>query len=619
MSKLAPSAIAAAPLREARYWVPQLEIRQAEDGTVYLRQTEPLDDYPVRFAERLVHWAETTPDRLYLADRGADGEWRKLTYGQALENARRLGTALLDHGLSAEHPLLILSGNDLEHAQLALACYYAGIPYAPLSPAYSLVSKDYGKLRDIMTLLEPGLVFAADGTQFGKAIDAVVPAGTPVVVSRNPARDNTVLFDEMVQTEATDAVDTAFAAIGPDTIAKFLFTSGSTGSPKAVINTNRMLASNQAMVLDCYRFMADEPPVILDWSPWNHTAGGNKVFNLVLNNGGTLYIDDGNPTPAGVAKTLRNLKDVAPTWYFNVPRGYEELVPAFDADPELRDHFFSRVKMLMYAGAGLAQHTYDALQRHAVEAVGSRVLVAAGLGATETAPFALMCTWDAGVASNVGIPGRGIELKLVPMDGKLEARLKGPSITPGYWKEPELTAGAFDDEGFYNLGDALKFVDPEDPAKGFTFDGRTAENFKLRTGTWVGVGALRAEMINRFDGLVRDAVLTGLNEDFIGALVLPNWAACRALIGASDAMSDAEVAANEKLRAVFKEKLVEFGKHSTGSSTRVRRMLILDVPPSIDLGEVTDKGSINQRAVLRHRPEKVAEIYAGSPAVIDDR
>lgn len=619
MTKLDVSAVAAAPLRAARYWVPQVEMRRAEDGTIYVHQTEPLGDYPSRFAERLVHWATIDPDRLYLADRGADGEWRKLTYGQALENARRLGTALLEHGLSAEHPLLILSGNDLEHAQLALACYYAGIPYAPLSPAYALVSQDYGKLRDIVELLQPGLVFAADGTQFSRAIDAVIPAETPVLVTRNPVRENTILFADLVQTEATDAVDQAFDAIGPETIAKFLFTSGSTGSPKAVINTNQMIASNQAIILDCYRFMEDEPPVVLDWAPWNHTAGGNKVFNMVLYNGGTLYIDDGNPTPAGVVKSVRNLKDVAPTWYFNVPRGYEELVPAFEADADLRDHFFSQVKMLMYAGAGLAQHTFDALQRLAVESVGARVLVAAGLGATETGPFALMCTWDAGVASNVGIPGRGIELKLVPMEGKLEARLKGPSITPGYWKEPELTEGAFDEEGFYNLGDALKFVDPDDAAQGFTFDGRTAENFKLNTGTWVGVGALRAEMINRFDGLIRDAVLTGLNEDFIGALVLPNWAACRALIGNPDGLSDADVAADERVRAAFKEKLVEFGKHSTGSSTRVRRMLILDVPPSIDLGEVTDKGSINQRAVLRFRPEKVAEIYAGSAAVIEDR
>lgn len=609
---------AAAPIRQARYWSPEIEMRTDEAGVIYVKQTGELGEYPERLADRLCHWAKVDPDRLFLAARGTNDAWVKLTYGQALESARRLGEALTGYNLSPEHPLLILSGNDLEHAQLALACYYSGIPYAPLSPAYSLVSKDFSKLKDIVALLEPGLVFAADGEKFGSAIAAAVSKETPKLVSCNVSGENTKLFAELLETEPTSAIDAAFEAVGPDTIAKFLFTSGSTGSPKGVINTNRMLCANQAMVVDCYAFMADEPPIVLDWAPWNHTAGGNKVFNMVLYNGGTLYIDDGNPTPKGMAKTVRNLKEIAPTWYFNVPRGYEELVPLFKADAELRHNFFSRVKMLMYAGAGLAQHTLDELQRLAVESTGERVLVAAGLGSTETAPFALMCTWDEGVASNVGVPSKGIELKLVPVDDKLEARLKAPTITPGYWKEPKLTADAFDEDGFYNLGDALKFADPDDASRGFLFDGRTAENFKLRTGTWVGVGSLRAGLINHFVGLIKDAVITGLNEEYIGALVLPNWAACRTLTG-DETLDDAQVAANQKLRAAMKDKLIAFGKQSTGSSTRVRRMILLVEPPSIDLGEITDKGSLNQRAVLRHRPEKVAELYAGSAAVIDDK
>ena len=616
-NKISSIEVAAAPLRKAHFWSPQITMSKDAHGVISVKQTEALGDYPDRMADRLVHWATVDPDRLYLAARGADEGWIKLTYGQALERARRLGEALFGYNLSPEHPLLILSGNDLEHAQLALACYYAGIPYAPLSPAYSLVSKDFGKLKDVVALLEPGLVFAADGAQFEAAIDATVPESTSVLVSRNPKRSDALLFSNLVTTEPSPAVDAAFSNVGRDTIAKFLFTSGSTGSPKGVINTNRMLCASQAMVVDCYAFMADEPPIVLDWAPWNHTAGGNKVFNMVLYNGGTLYVDDGNPTPRGMVKSIRNLKEVAPTWYFNVPRGYEELVPALETDPALRDSFFSRVQMLMYAGAGLAQHTLDDLQRLSVEATGERVLVAAGLGATETAPFALMCTWDEGVASNVGLPAKGIELKLVPMEGKLEARLRAPTITPGYWKEPKLTAEAFDESGFYNLGDALKFADPDDVMRGFLFDGRTAENFKLRTGTWASVGALRAGLINHFDGLIKDAVITGLNEEFIGALVLPNWVACRALAG-DDSILDADVAANENVRAVFKEKLISLGKKSTGSSTRIRRILLLDVPPSIDLGEVTDKGSVNQRAVLRNRADKVAQIYAGSAAVIDD-
>jgi len=370
------------------------------------------------------------------------------------------------------------------------------------------------------------------------------------------------------------------------------------------------------MVADCFAFLADEPPVVLDWAPWSHTAGGNKVFFMVMFNGGTLYIDDGRPTRADIHKTLRNLMDVSPTWYFNVPLGFEELVHAFEADPALRDRFFSRLRMLMYAGAGLAQHTWDDLQRLSVAASGERVLIASGLGATETAPFALMCTFEAERAGNVGLPAKGLELKLVPVGDKLEARLRGPSITPGYWKEPELTAAAFDDEGFYNLGDALRFADPDDVTKGFYFDGRTAENFKLRSGTWVATGSLRTAIINHFGGLVRDVALAGLDEDFIAALAFPDLRACQKLAG--DAALEAEpLLAHPKVRAAFAEKLASLAAASTGSSNRVRRMILLAEPPRADRSEVTDKGSINQRAVLANRPEAVAELYAGSPRVLD--
>jgi len=618
MSDLAANKnVADAPLRQARFWDPVIETRRTDDGVYYISQRDALQPYPDRLADRVVYWAEKDPERLFLADRGADGEWRKITYGELLDSARRIGEALLEYGLSPEHPLVILSGNDIEHAQMAVACYYSGVPYAPLSPAYAQVSDDFGKLRGIFDLLQPGLVYVSDGKPFERALNEVVSADTPIVVVRNTVRENTRLFADLVKTEPTEKVDAAYQAITPDTIVKFMFTSGSTGAPKGVITTNRMLCSNQAMVVDCYAFMADEPPVVLDWAPWNHVAGGSKVFNMVLYNGGTLYIDDGRPTPKDMGKTVRNLKEVQPTWYFNVPRGYEELVDAFDKDSDLRDNFFARVKMLMFAGAGLAQHTFDDLQRLAVESTGERVLVAAGLGSTESAPFALMCTWDEGVASNVGVPSRGLEMKLVPMDGKLECRLRGPNITPGYWKEPELTAKAFDEEGFYNLGDALKFVDPDDASRGFLFDGRTAENFKLLTGTWVSVGTLRAQMTNHFGGLIRDAVLTGLNENYIGALVLPSWPDCRDLIGEDAAsLSDEEVAAHPKVRAEFEERLKSFAKKSTGSSNRVRSIILLDQPLSLDLGEVTDKGSVNQRAVLKYRADLVAEIYAGSDRVI---
>ena len=606
--------VASAALRQARYWEPQIEVDRRSDGTIYVRQLGELPTPPQRIADRLQHWADTTPDHTFVADRGPDGEWRRLSYSQMLDRARRIGQKLLDPELSTERPVLILSGNDIEHAQLALACILVGVPYSALSEAYSLVSSDFSKLKDIKGLLNPGLVFAADGETFARALDTVFDDVT-VMVARRPNRPDALLFSDVLATEATAAVDAAAAAVRPDTIAKWLFTSGSTGSPKAVINTNGMIAANQMMVRDCYAFVEDEPPVILDWTPWNHTAGGNKVFFLVLFNGGTLYIDDGRPTSSGIDKTLRNLAEIAPTWFFNVPRGYEEMVHAFDRDHTLRNTFFSRVKMLMYAGAGLGQHTWEALQRQSVEATGERVLIASGLGATETAPFSLMCTIEAERAGNVGIPAKGITLKLVPVGDKLEARLKGPNITPGYWKQPELTAKAFDEEGFYNLGDALRFADPDDVYRGFYFDGRTAENFKLRTGTWVNVGRLRTGFIDHFDGLVKDVAITGFDEEFLGGLVFPDLRAARELAG-DDRLEGEALMGHPAVRAAFADKLRDLASTSTGSSTLIRRIILIARAPDIDRGEVTDKGSINQRQVLSNRAGDVAEIYGGSHRVI---
>ena len=434
--------------------------------------------------------------------------------------------------------------------------------------------------------------------KFAKAIAAAVPRGIPVVSTRRPVEGRGVLFTDLANAEVSPAVEEAHRRVGPDTVAKILFTSGSTGSPKGVINTQRMLCANQAMIRDCYRFLEDEPPVVLDWAPWSHTAGGNKVFNMVLYNGGTFHIDDGRPTPELIGRTARNLADVAPTWYFNVPKGYEELVPRLEADDALCRRFFSRLNLMMYAGAGLAQHTWSALERLAVKATGERVILATGLGSTETAPFSLMCTTDNRIAGNIGLPARGLTLKLVPVEGKLEARLKGPNITPGYWREPELTAAAFDEEGFYRLGDAFRFADPGDASKGFYFDGRIAENFKLNTGTWVSVGALRARFIDHFGEIVRDVVIAGLDRDRIGALVFPDIPTCRAVAGFSEGASVEDLLADMRVRGFFAEKLASFARVSTGSSNRVERLLLLAEPPSIDRGEATDKGSINQRAVL---------------------
>lgn len=605
------NATAAAPLRPVRLGSFDTVLEREPSGIIHIRTRQALAPYHVNLGEPLQHWAKAAPDRIFLAQRDADGNWRKLTYAQTLEAAKRIGAALLRRGISAERPIAIVSGNDIEHALLALAAMLVGIPYAPISPAYSLLSTDFGKLRAIIELLTPGMVFANDGMPFARALHVTVPDDIELVVARNPLGDRkTTMFSELTGTEDAAGVSAAQARVTPDTIAKFLFTSGSTGNPKAVINTHRMLCANQAMLSAGFAFVADEPPVVVDWLPWSHTFGSNHNFNMVLMNGGSLYIDEGNPTPPGVPKTARNLREIAPTIYFNVPRGYEALLPHFQADETLRKNFFSRLKVLFYAGAGLNQTTWDALTKLAVETIGERIIFLSSLGSTETAPLALACTFDFDHAGNIGLPAPGVELKLVPNQGKLEARLRGPHITPGYWRQEALTHEAFDEQGFYKLGDALKFADENEPGKGLLFNGRIAEDYKLSTGTWVSVGPMRARFIDHFAPLVRDVVFAGSDRDDIAVLVFHDIEACRKAAGLSpDATPDA-IVQHTQLRGIFSERLRTLADMSQGSSTRVMRAILMAEPPSMDKGEMTDKGSINQRAVLNNRATLVDELYA---------
>ena len=429
-----------APLRQVALGPQDVIIEKRADGCLLLRSPQELGPYPDKITERLVHWAKVAPDRVLFAQRDAQGAWRKVTYAQALEQARRIGEALLERNLSPERPIAILSGNDIEHALLGLGALYAGIPYAPISPAYSLVSSDFGRLRSIIELITPGLVFAAEGNAFARAIEAVVPDDVEIVVTRNPAKRATT-FDKL-SAAPTAKIEAAHDAVGPDTIAKFLFTSGSTGIPKCVINTQRMWCSNQVMLRQALAFMQDEPPVVVDWAPWHHTAGGNHDVGLVIFNGGTFYLDDGKPMPGAIEETIKNLKEIAPTWYFTVPKGFEAMLPFLRSDERLRKTFFSRVKMLWFAGAALAQHVFDEMQELATESCGEQILFSTGFGSTETAPFALARTWPTDNAANMGLPGAGMELKLVPNEGKLEARVRGPNITPGYWRQPAYTAQA---------------------------------------------------------------------------------------------------------------------------------------------------------------------------------
>ena len=604
------------PIRPVSLSTLDVTIEHRDGGIIYARSPESLGAYPDRLTERLVHFAATAPDRVFIAERDVNGEWRRVTYAEALERVRALGQALLDRGLSAERPLAILSGNDIEHALLGLAALHVGVPYAPISPAYSTVSTDHGKLRHILDLLTPGLVFASDGAAYGRAIAAVVPAETEVAVTwHGPASRHATLFADLARTRPTAAVDAAHRAVGPDTVAKFLFTSGSTGWPKGVINTQRMLTSNQVMLRTVLAVLREEPPVIVDWLPWNHTFGGNHNVGLVLFNGGSLYIDAGRPTPDDILHTVRNLREIAPTIYFNVPKGYEMLLPHLRAEPELRKNFFSRLKLTFFAAAGMPKPIWDALDAIAMETCGEHIVMLTGLGATESAPFALSCGPHNSRSGHVGVPVPGVELKLVPNEGKLEARLRGPNITPGYWRQPELTARAFDEEGFYRLGDALRFIDPRNPGMGFAFDGRIAEDFKLATGTWVSVGPLRARLIDLMAPYARDVVIAGLDHDDVGALIFPDLAACRSLApDLPPATPPARLLADPRVRAPFLAAVQTLAAEAPGSSKRVARALLLADPPSIDAHELTDKGTINQTAVLTNRATLVEELYARPPS-----
>ena len=582
------------------------------DGTWHVDAVTPLQPVPARFTDRLVEGARNHPERTLVARRGPDGEWIRLSYAQVLEGARRIGQALLDRGLSAERPLVILSGNDLEHFQLALGAMYAGVPYSPLSPAYSLVATDPAKLRDLIKQLTPGAIFASDGAAYARAIDAVLPDGVELILAEGDVAGRAATrFAALLDTEPA-GIDARNAEVGPQTIAKFLFTSGSTKKPKAVITTHGMLCSNQQMLLQTFPFLGLAPPVLLDWLPWNHTFGGSHNVGIVLYNGGTLYIDDGRATRREFEGTLRNLREIAPTVYFNIPAGWEMLAEALELDDALAANFFSRVKLFFCAGAGLSQACWDHLDRVALQRAGETIRIMTGLGMTETSPS---CTFGTGAivkAGYVGVPAPGCKVKLVPVGDKLEARFHGPHVTPGYWRAPHLTAEAFDEDGYYCTGDALRFVDPDQPALGFMFDGRIAEDFKLSSGTFVSVGPLRARVISQGAPYVQDAVVTGINRSSIGLLVFPRLDHCSELAGLPAGSPAEDVLASAAVRDYFKALLDKLNVDASGSSKRVERLLLLAEPPSIDHREMTDKGSINQAAVLTRRAALVDALYDGT-------
>jgi feruloyl-CoA synthase len=599
--------------RPLKFGVTRVQLRDGVPGTHYMTAEQPLQPFAERMTDRLQHWATTQPHHSFMARRtkladGSLGEWRHITYAQAWQTARNIAQGLIDRGLNAERPVVILSENSLEHALLALGAMLAGVPFVPTSPPYSLVSVDYDKLKHVLKTVTPGLVFASDA-RYAKAIAATVDASMEVVLVEGELEGRSVTrFDSLCATPATAAVDAAIQATGPDTIVKFLFTSGSTKLPKAVINTQRLWCANQQQMAQSMPVLAEKELVLVDWLPWNHTFGGNHNFGMVVYHGGTMYIDDGKPTPALIGETLRNLREIAPTVYFNVPTGFEAIANAMKTDDLLRKTLLSRVQMFFYAGAALAQPIWDSLYESQEREVGERIVMGTGLGMTESGPFGIFVTNPFVQAGDLGVPTPGLELKLVDMQGKTEVRYRGPNITPGYWRNPEETAGAFDEEGFFKTGDAVKWIDETDVHLGLKFDGRIAEDFKLATGTFVSVGPLRAKIIAAGAPYVQDAVLTGLNLKEVGAMIFPT-PAVRALSGLPADAPLADVLASAPVQAKFQAVVNALAQSATGSANRIARLCLLSEPPTIDKGEITDKGSINQRAVLSHRADTVAALH----------
>jgi len=589
----------------------EVEVSQA-DGILRMRAIEPLAPLPGRLLDRLVHWSEVRAQQTLIAARQDDGAWREVSYADMLQQVRAVASSLLDFGLSAERPLAILSGNDIEHLQIALGAMYAGIPYCPVSPAYALLSHDFVKLRHVCEVLTPGLVFVSDTRPFQRAIDAVLDISVSVISVQGevPGRRR-VDFASLLQGGDLAKADAAFAATGPDSIAKFLFTSGSTKLPKAVTTTQRMLCANQQMLLQTFPVFAEEPPVLVDWLPWNHTFGGSHNLGIALYNGGTFYLDAGKPTPQGFAETLRNLGEISPTAYLTVPKGWEELVKALEQDGALCERFFANMKLFFFAAAGLSQSVWDRLDRVAERHCGERIRMMAGLGMTEASPSCTFTTGPLSMAGYIGLPAPGCEVKLVPVGDKLEGRFRGPHIMPGYWRAAQQTAEVFDAEGFYCSGDALKLADPCQSQLGLMFDGRIAEDFKLSSGVFVSVGPLRNRAVLEGSPYVLDIVVTAPDRECLGVLVFPRVPECRQLAGLKEDASDSDVLASAAVRTWFAGWLERLNRDAQGNSSRIEWLLLVDEPPSIDHGEITDKGSINQRTVLQRRAAWVEALYRG--------
>lgn len=611
------------PLDSKRYR--QVEILQAEpvvhkeeNGVWRMHLKQALAPYDRRITDALVRGATQHPDRTFVAERCPDTDaWIRVSYGAMYSAVQHLGQALLNLGLSAERPLAILSGNDIAHLQLALAAQHVGVPYAPISTAYSLLARRYDRLAHIMQIITPGAVFVSDANAYSNAIAAVVADDVALISARGSFQRTrrTYGFDTLLTTPITEAVAAHYQAIQPDTIAKFLFTSGSTSAPKAVTTTHQMLCANQQMLLQTFPCFGTTPPILVDWLPWSHTFGGSHNVGIVMSNGGTLYLDDGLPTEAGFARTLRNLKDISPTTYLTVPKGWDVLADALENDKQLCERFYKNMQFFYFAGAGLSDAVWEKLDRVSAQHCGRAIRMLSGLGMTETSPSSVFTTGPMVGAAYIGLPAPGCKIKLVPNEDKLEIRIQGPHVMPGYWRDPQATAAVFDEEGYYCTGDAVAFCDPQQPELGLRFDGRLAEDFKLSTGTFVSVGPLRSRAILLGAPYIWDVAVCGLNQDEIGLLVFLREHETQKLLSASTSkLSLAQLCVQPEVKAYFHDFLQRLNQGVAGSSRRVSFIRLMDEAPSLDHHELTDKGSFNQRAILTRRAELIARLYAKDDA-----
>jgi len=605
------------PLNALNMAPPRVVVERRPGNELIIRSGYELHEYPRRLVDLLVKWAAETPDRIWLAERKVDSAWKTITFGEALVKVRAVGQALLDRGLCGATPLCILSGNSIDNALLQQAAMMAGIPVAAVSPAYSLLSRDLGKVRYIAALVKPGLIYADDGALFDRSLRLADFGEARRVVSINPPHNlGAEIFESLTATRPAKSLDDTFASVGPDTLAKILFTSGSTGMPKGVINTHRMMCSNQQALAQLWPFLEEKAPVIVDWLPWSHTFGGNHNFNLVLRNGGTLYIDHGKPVPGLIEQSVRNLMELSPTIYFNVPLGFSMILPYLEKDRDLAKVFFRNLDLIFYAGAALPQKLWEHLERLAIRERGERVRMVSAWGSTETAPLVTCVHFGIERAGVIGNPAPGCEVKLTPHGKKLEMRVRGPNVTPAYWKRMDLTVESLDEEGFYKMGDAGKLLNREHPEQGLVFDGRVAEDFKLLSGTWVNVGTVRPAIISHLAPAVQDAVIAGHDRQRVGVLAFASPSGCREVCRAGTDEPLEELIHGEVLRTYIKQRMREYNRRNPGSSTRLDRLLMMTDPPSIDANEITDKGYVNQAAVLERRSKFVEKLFSNDADVI---